>query len=218
MKEWKNLKRKIIEKQNASLPSPLFKQQENSVYSLYILQAGHDNFFIFIWPGIPHQFHFWATNTPPPPPPPPRLHVLTTTCTYVLSWWERERTKIQQQPWALKEKRCTMIDHSNCRWSLSDNPAQNLGCDCWPASLCLACSRLRESREHENKMERKWEEKGLSPFLCPSTAPFSQIIHTHFHLPFTLYDVLMVCYFYDFSEDEQFNDEKTYLIKQIKEL
>ena len=214
MKEWKNLKRKIIEKQNASLPSPLFKQQENSVYSLYILQAGHDNFFIFIWQGIPHKFHFCATTTPPPP----RLHVLTTTCTYVLSWWERERTKIQQLLWALKEKRSTMIDHSNCRWRLSDNPAQSLGCDCWPASLCLACSRLRESREHENKMERNWEKKGLSPFLCPSTAPFSQIIHTHFHLPFTLYDVLMVCYFYDFSEDEQFNDEKTYLIKQIKEL
>ena len=70
----------------------------------------------------------------------------------------------------------------------------------------------------QNKMERNWEEKGLSPFLCPSTAPFSQTIHTHFHLPFTLYYALMVCYFYDFSEDEQFNDEKTYLIKQIKEL
>ena len=36
--------RKIIEKQNASLPFPLLKQQENSMYALYILQAGHGNF------------------------------------------------------------------------------------------------------------------------------------------------------------------------------
>ena len=82
--------------------------------------------------------------------------------------------------------------------------------------LPVPCTEIVVSTQ--NKMERNWEERGLSPFLCPSTAPFSQIIHTHFHLPFTLYDVLMVCYFYDFSEDEQFNDEKTYLIKQIKEL
>ena len=184
------------------------------MYALYILQAGHGNFFIYLFgQGYPINF-----ISEPPSPPPPRLHGLTRTCTYVLSRWGRERSKIQQLLWALKEKRSTMIDHSNCRWSLSDNPAQCLGFDCWPASLCLACSRLRDSRERENKTERNWEEKGLSPFLSPSTAPFSQIIHAHFHLPFTLYYVLMVCYFYDFSEDEQFNDEKTYLIKQIKEL
>lgn len=196
------------------LPSSLLKQQENSVYALYILQAGHDNFLIYLF----GQGYLITFISEPPPVQPPRLHGLTRTCTYVLSWWERERTRIQQLLWALKEKRSTMIDHLNCHWSLSDSPAQCLGCDCWPASLCLACFRLRDSREHENKMERNCEEKGLSPFLCFSTAPFSQIIHTHFHLPFTLYYVLMVCYFYDFSEDEQFNDEKTYLIKQIKEL
>ena len=198
------------------LSPPLYLNSKKTACTHCIFCKQAMTIFLYLFgQGSPINF---ISVPPTPPPPPPRLHVLTTTCTYVLSWWERERTKIQQQPWALKEKRSTMIDHSNCRWSLSDNPAQNLGCDCWPASLCLACSRLRESREHENKMERNWEEKGLSPFLCPSTAPFSQIIHTHFHLPFTLYDVLMVCYFYDFSEDEQFNDEKTYLIKQIKEL
>ena len=131
------------------LSPPLYLNSKKTACT-HCIFCKHDNFFIYLFgQGYPITF----ISEPPTPPPPPQ----------------------QQLLWALKEKRSTMIDHSNCRWSLSDNPAQCLGCDCWPTSLCLPCSRLRDSRDHENKTERNWEEKGLSPFLCPSTGPFSQI-------------------------------------------
>lgn len=171
------------------LSPPLYLNSKKTACT-HCIFCKHDNFFIYLF-GQGYPITFISE-------PPTRLHGLTRTCTYVLSWWERERTQIQQLLWALKEKRSTMIDHSNCRWSLSDNPAQSLGCDCWPASLCLACSMRRDSRERENKTERNWEEKGLSPFLCPSTAPFSQIIHTFsspFHFVLCTHGLLFLCLF-----------------------
>ena len=115
-----------------------------------------------------------------PPSPTPQTHHNLYLCSQLV---RREATKIQLLLWALKEKGSTMIDHSklrmlryaitwNCPWSLSDNPAQSLGCDCWLASLS-------PGSELENIMEENWGEEGLSPFLRSCAHIFICLSLTH---------------------------------------
>lgn len=110
-------------KTKCSPPFPSTSQQENSIYSLFILQAGLDDFVLFcffIWPqiffefwflppfNVPQHFHFWA--------PPPPLHRLTTTCTYVVSWWEGKQLKYNFccEPWKKNDPQWLIIQSKQC--------------------------------------------------------------------------------------------------------
>ena len=176
------------------LSPPLYLNSKKTACT-HCIFCKHDNFFIYLFgQGYPITF-----ISEPLTPPPPRLHGLTRTCTYVLSWWERERNKIQQLLWALKEKRSTMIDQSNCRWSVSDNPAQSLGCDCWPASLCLACSMRRDSREHAKWNGKKLgRERAVSLPLslhCPLFPNYPHTFSSAFHFVLCTHGLLFLWLF-----------------------